>query len=126
MVDPDPLEALLRIARALSDESRSRALLALRGGELCLCQVIELLRLAPSTVSKHMSVLREAGLIESRKEGRWHYYRSADPDAPDPVRKAIAWAVAALEGDRRIEEDERRLADLRRREREELSACYRE
>jgi len=50
----------------------------LSGGELCACQIIEMLGLAPSTVSKHMSILRQAGLVETRKEGRWIYYRLAE------------------------------------------------
>ncbi len=73
---------LVNVARALADESRVRALLALRGGELCLCQIIELLGLAPSTVSKHMDVLFRAGLVERRKEGRWHYFQLAGRPAP--------------------------------------------
>lgn len=63
------------IGKALSDPNRVRALMALRKGELCVCQIIELLNLAPSTVSKHMSILRQAGLVESRKDSRWVYYR---------------------------------------------------
>ena len=65
----------LNITKALSDENRIRALMMLTGGELCVCQIIEMLGLAPSTVSKHMSILRQAGLVETRKEGRWIYYR---------------------------------------------------
>ncbi len=66
------------IFKALADESRLRTFNVLRQGELCVCQITELLELAPSTVSKHMSILRQAGLVESRKEGRWIYYRLAD------------------------------------------------
>jgi ArsR family transcriptional regulator, arsenate/arsenite/antimonite-responsive transcriptional repressor len=44
---------------------------------LCLSQIIELLGLAPSTVSKHMAILHQAGLAETRKDGRWIYYRLA-------------------------------------------------
>ena len=65
------MNELLNITRALADESRVRALLALRQGELCVCQLTELFGAAPSTVSKHLSVLYQAGLVESRKEGRW-------------------------------------------------------
>jgi ArsR family transcriptional regulator, arsenate/arsenite/antimonite-responsive transcriptional repressor len=63
----------LDVLKALADETRLRALCALRGGELCVCQLIALLELAPSTVSKHLSILRAARLVESRKEGRWIY-----------------------------------------------------
>ena len=47
------------------------------GGELCACQITELFGLAPSTMSKHLSILYQAGLVDSRKEGRWIYFRVA-------------------------------------------------
>ena len=59
------------IAKALSEKSSDR--------ELCLCQLIDLLGLAPSTVSKHMTVLQQAGLVQRLKQGRWHFYRLAEP-----------------------------------------------
>ncbi len=61
----------MKITKALADENRVRMLLALKGGELCVCQITELFGLAMSTVSKHLSILYQAGLTESRKEGRW-------------------------------------------------------
>jgi ArsR family transcriptional regulator len=66
---------VLNVAKALADANRLRALMALGAGELCVCQLIEMLGLAPSTVSKHLSILHQAGLVEVRKEGRWMYYR---------------------------------------------------
>ena len=72
------LEAYLLPLKALSDENRLRALLALRKQELCQCQVVELLQLAPSTVSKHLSILKQAGLVESRKVGRWIHFRAVE------------------------------------------------
>jgi len=74
------LETYLLALKALSDENRLRALLALRKQELCQCQVVELLQLAPSTVSKHLSILKQAGLVESRKVGRWIHFRAVDGD----------------------------------------------
>ena len=65
----------MAIAKALADENRVRLLLALQKQELCVCQLIELMGLAPSTVSKHMSILKQARLVEARKQGRWVYYR---------------------------------------------------
>jgi DNA-binding transcriptional ArsR family regulator len=59
--------------KALADETRVRTLLSLRQGELCVCQITELFGLAPSTVSKHLSILFQAGLVDSRKDGRWMY-----------------------------------------------------
>ena len=119
------LRDFLVVTKALSDETRVRALLALRDGELCLCQIIELLALAPSTISKHMSVLHQAGLVERNKKGRWHYYRLADATASPVVRKALDWAVDQLGDDDRIRRDRLTLKQVRARSLEELSACYR-
>lgn len=84
-------------AKALSDESRVRALLALKNGELCVCQIIELLGLAPSTVSKHMSILKQAGLVESRKEDRWIYYRLPNSTNSDSIAlKMVRLSLDAL------------------------------
>ncbi len=90
------MQAFLNLTRALADPTRLRALLALRGGELCVCQITELLGLAPSTVSKHLTLLHQAGLVTQRKEGRWMYCRLPGPDAPVAVREALDWVVKTL------------------------------
>ncbi len=118
------MRTLLAIAKALSDEHRVRALMSLRGGELCLCQVIEMLGLAPSTVSKHMAILRQAGLVASRKDGRWIFFRLADKDALPAVREATRWVQNSLRDDRQIMEDARRLKAVRKMSTEALCACY--
>ena len=103
---------LLNIAKALSDENRVRALMMLSRGELCVCQLIEMLGLAPSTVSKHMSILRQARLVEGRKQGLWKYYRLAGDGAPLEVREAIAWAYSSLSESPEVAEDARRLEQI--------------
>jgi len=112
------------LARALADENRVRALMALQERELCVCQIIELLGLAPSTVSKHMSILRQARLVDSRKEGRWIYYRLADDEVPIEAREAVAWASRSLSGEPQICQDQARLRQILRIEREELCKRY--
>lgn len=114
----------MSIARALDNESRLRILLSLRSGELCLCQLIELLGAAPSTVSRHVELLRRAGLVEMRKEGRWHYYRLAGKNAPAVVREAIRWVARALGDDEQVLADAARLAGVRATGPEEWTACY--
>jgi ArsR family transcriptional regulator, arsenate/arsenite/antimonite-responsive transcriptional repressor len=70
------MKSYLHITKALADGSRMRTVAALlRHNELCVCQLVELLRLATPTVSRHMAVLQGAGLVESRKDGRWVHYR---------------------------------------------------
>jgi DNA-binding transcriptional ArsR family regulator len=119
------MRELVAITKALADESRVRALMFLCSGELCVCQIIEMLGLAPSTVSKHMAVLHQAGLVETRKDGRWIYYRLPADDAPAAVPGAIRWVRAALRDDPRVREDVRRLAGVRRMSKEKLCAHYR-
>ncbi|MEX0885764.1 MAG: metalloregulator ArsR/SmtB family transcription factor [Phycisphaeraceae bacterium] len=115
----------LTITKALSDETRVRALVALGRGELCVCQLVELLELAPSTVSRHLELLHQAGLIERRKQGRWHYYRLAGRGAPPVVREAIRWALRNLEQEQAAVADADRLCCIRGQALEELTACYR-
>src|SRR5688500_7640012 len=85
------MRQFMHIARALGDESRIRLLMALSGGEVCVQHLVELLGLAPSTVSKHLSLLKAAGLVEQRKAGRWIYYRRAGDDAPAAVRNTYSY-----------------------------------
>ena len=102
----------MAIVKALADENRVRALMALRERELCVCEIIELLGLAPSTVSKHLSILYQAGLLESRKDGRWVYYRLAAKDAPVEAQEAIAWVCKCLANDHKVQVDTTRLIEI--------------
>ena len=90
------MREFMSLTRALSDPNRVRILLALRRGELCVCQITELFGLATSTISKHLSILNHAGLIRSRKAERWVYYRLADKAAPVAVREALDWVHKSL------------------------------
>jgi DNA-binding transcriptional ArsR family regulator len=114
------MERFLAVSKALADSNRIRILLSLRGRELCVCQITELLELAPSTVSKHVSILRQAGLVASRKDGRWVYYRRPERPIPNVVRGALRWVDASLAGDREVRTDERRLKRILRIPVEEL------
>ena len=96
------MEQIIAIARAISDENRVRALMALGDQEVCLCQLIELLQLAPSTVSKHMSILKQAKLVVGRKKGRWMHYRLPGKSAPPAVQQAISWVRQTASGDEQI------------------------
>ena len=119
------MEQFLSVAKALSDPSRVRALMFLRGGELCLCQIIEMLGLAPSTVSKHMAVLQRAGLVLVRKEGRWAHYGLANRDAAPAARSGLRWAKEALAGEGQVAEDAARLDEVLAQDKESLCARYR-
>jgi DNA-binding transcriptional ArsR family regulator len=94
-----------RLAYALSDESRLRALLALRGGEQCVCIITAILKLAPSTVSRHMSILREAGLVTARKQGKWIYFRLPDTGQCAVSAETLKLLYLCTKGDPRIAAD---------------------
>ena len=119
------LNAFIAVAQAVADETRTRALALLARGELCVCQIVEVLRLAPSTVSQHMTLLHRAGLVERRKEGRWHYYRLASRGSLPRVRMALRWVRSAVADDARIAADRRLLSKVMCRNLAEVCACYR-
>jgi len=105
------LASTVDLTRALGHPARLRAVAVLRTGELCVCQIKEVLGLAQSTVSTHLRELKRAGLITERKDGRWVYFGlSSDPDA----RIWIDVALKSLEGDPQLESDDHLVEDLRR------------
>jgi len=114
------MRQFMNITKALADPNRARALLALQRGELCVCQITELFGLAPSTVSKHLSILLQAGLVESRKEGRWIYYRLPGKEAPAVVREAIVWVEKSLADNPRAVEDKQTLKRILKQDPAEL------
>jgi len=120
------MQEFMAVTKALADENRVRVLLFLGGGELCVCQIVEMLGLAPSTVSKHMAVLHQAGLVESRKEGRWMYYRLAERGAPSCVRSAIRRVRQCLGKDPQVLADAKRLGKVCKMPKESLCACYKD
>ena len=99
----------MAITKALSDPSRVRILLALRRRELCVCQITEMFGFAPSTMSKHLSILHQAGLIQSRKTERWVYYRLPEKSAPAAVREALGWVHKSLAQTDEVAADAKRL-----------------
>jgi len=118
------MREFMAVTKALSDENRVRTLMFLREGELCVCQIIEMLGLAPSTVSKHLAILRQSGLIDSSKKGRWVYYNLAGEEASPVVRKAIGWVEDSLKEDKRVLEDDARVRKVRETCLEDLCKAY--
>lgn len=103
------MRELVDVAKALSDPGRMRILLALKGRELCVSQIAELLGLATSTVSKHMTVLRRAYLVDYRKDGAWAYYRRAGRGAPKRVQAALRWLDTSIDDWQIANQDDARL-----------------
>lgn len=90
------MDELAEVASALGEPKRLHALGLLSHGELCLCDLTEALGLSSSTVSNHMAILKRAGLVETRKDGRWMYFRLSDTDPSPAAAQALSWAMAYL------------------------------
>jgi ArsR family transcriptional regulator len=104
------LDSAVATARALGHPARLRTVAMVRAGELCVCQITEVLKLAPSTVSAHLKELKTAGLIVERKEGRWVHI-GLTPNAG--ARVIVDAALASLESDPQMIDDARVVGELR-------------
>lgn len=85
------------IFRALSDTTRLRILNLLQGGELCVCELVDVLDVPQPTASRHLAYLRKADLVTARKEGAWQYYRLTP--AKTKFRKKLLECVKAAAGE---------------------------
>lgn len=111
------MESALAMAKALADGNRMRVAAALmEHDELCVCQLVEMLQIATATVSRHMSILQNAGFVKCRKDGRWVYYRLSE-SFPGLLRQ---WLMDALSNSKEIKRDRKLLATIVSRAPEEL------
>jgi ArsR family transcriptional regulator len=65
---------LVAIAKVLGDPTRVRIVAALRNGELCVCELVDALGISQSSLSSHLQICRQTGVVTTRKESRWIYY----------------------------------------------------
>lgn len=83
-----PIAGIAKVFQALSDETRLLILEQLKEGEQCVCDLIDVFKTGQSRLSFHLRVLKEAGLVLDRPEGRWVYY-SLNPDAMEELQEAV-------------------------------------
>ena len=76
------MQAAVTFAKALADATRLRVIAVLRQRELCVCELCDALEATQSTLSTHLTLLRDAGITCTRKQGKWIYYRLSDEAAP--------------------------------------------
>jgi ArsR family transcriptional regulator len=105
------MKDLTGIFKALSDETRLRIVKLLDRGELCVCDIFTALDMSQPKVSFHLNVLKEAGLIRDRKQGRWIHYRLDDSDM---FRRFLLFSVMERIPLESVAEDRRRLEDFLR------------
>ncbi|MHB1380892.1 MAG: ArsR/SmtB family transcription factor [Thermoleophilia bacterium] len=74
------MKATAQMFKALSDETRLRIIALLLDGELCVCELMAILGLPQSTVSRHLAYLKNSGLVDDRRAGKWMHYRLAADD----------------------------------------------
>ena len=88
-VDRARAERMAALAKALGDPVRLQLVDVLRksAGEVCVCELVPLFELSQPTVSHHLKVLREAGIVDSERRGLWAYYYVV----PDALKELSAW-----------------------------------
>lgn len=100
----------VRILETLADPSRLRLLRLLQGRELCVCELVDTLRIPQYAVSRHLRRLRAMGLVEARREGRWMHYRLAPRAVKSPLAREVLLAlVRHLDRTREGRQDDRSL-----------------
>lgn len=74
------MQNLTQLFKALSDKTRLRILSLMKEGEICVCDIADTLKMTQPNISFHLSLLKEAGLIKDRRNGRWIHYSLDDSD----------------------------------------------
>jgi ArsR family transcriptional regulator, arsenate/arsenite/antimonite-responsive transcriptional repressor len=95
--------------KAAGDPTRTRILKLLERGGLCVCQVQAVLGLAPSTVSKHLAILKHAGLVEDRRDGKWIEYALTASGRNVYVKPILSMLRGPLDRDPAVVRDRKRL-----------------
>jgi ArsR family transcriptional regulator len=88
--DEGTVDRQSRLFKALGDETRLRILGVLEAREMCVCELMIALDLTQPTASHHLGLLETAGLVKRRKEGKWVFYRIADPTLIKNMRELSA------------------------------------
>ncbi len=80
--------------KALADQTRLRIAVLLTEGELCVCDILAVLHLPQSTVSRQLAIMKSAGLVADRRNSRWVYYRLQENALNDAVRPYLVGSLA--------------------------------
>lgn len=108
------MRQLSKIFKALSDANRLRILKMLEQRPLCVCEITEVLNLATSTVSKHLSLLRDAGYILDEKDGKWVNYYLNREQSNEYVRHLLPLIQTWLPENETVLDDKKKVATVDR------------
>ena len=108
------MRELLKALKAAGDKSRLRILNMLRRRPLCVCEIAEVLGLAQSTVSRHLKVLEESGLLTRTKSGLWVEYTLAPTPEGSVQQRLLLLVEAALAGTPGLHADSEKAARVDR------------
>ena len=104
-------EELEAVFQALADRTRLRLLNLMSEGEVCVCFFVEVLDQPQPKISRHLALLRKAGLVSARREAKWMHYSIASPKHP-AARGAFQATLDALRGDPDMQRDLNTLAKV--------------
>ncbi|MDC7241793.1 MAG: metalloregulator ArsR/SmtB family transcription factor [Spirochaetales bacterium] len=98
------MNALVNKMKALGEANRFRICIMLLEGPLCVCQLLSVLDIAGGTLSNHLKILKNAQLIDQRKDGKWIEYYIAGPEAEKFIRSSLAFIddSAQIDADRKV------------------------
>ena len=120
------MQEILKTFKALSDETRLRILKLLERGELCVCDIVASLDQVQPKISFHLNVLKEAGFIKDRKQGKWIHYRVNDTDI---LKRFLILSVLEKSFGSLVEKDAKRLDVFLKTKTEKVTSskkkCYR-
>lgn len=103
------MQKLLNLFKALSDETRLRILKLLEGGELCVCDIVAAINTVQPKISFHLGVLKDAGFIKDRKQGKWIHYSLDDSDM---FKRFLLLSVLERITEESVIEDSKRLTEF--------------
>lgn len=108
------MDDLLKITKALSDKNRLRILMMLTRRPLCVCELQAILGVTVSTVSKHLSILREAGLVLDEKEGKWVNYKLNTSSPSTIVAQFLLMVPLIISKDDAVKDDMTKVTNVDR------------
>ena len=109
------MKDVVKAFKAISDESRLRILGMLQGKALCVCEIAEVLGLAQSTVSRHLKVLEDIGLVDREKDGLWVEYSLSSASPGSRPEKVVSLVQDLLDGLPLVHQDRKKAQQVDRK-----------